>query len=176
MAALVTGSLGLASPLFADADNPHLRRHDNPSGAKKEPATAMSEKDQKFVVRAVSTGEQEIQDGMIAEKKAKSSEARKVANRVVSDHQTANKQLTEMAKKKGLGVTTGNIKPRDMGTKNYDAQYLYSIETDNQQDIKDFEKEARTGDDSQIKAWAAKTLPMLKAHRAMAKKARKELK
>lgn len=179
--ALTAGSLSLAGNLFAQADNPYLKkaeakRNGEPTGKSSEAATKMSEKDQKFVLNAASAGAQKIQDGMIAEKKAKSSETRQVASRVVSGLESSNKQLIEMAKKKGLGVTTDNIKPRDMGTQNYDAQYLYTVETDNQQDIKMFEKEMKSGDDAEIKAWAAKMLPTLKSNLALAKSTRKKMK
>lgn len=175
MVALAAGSLCCAGDLFAQADSPFLRKKEAKSGSSAA-ASKMSEKDQKFVLNAASAGAQKIQDGMVAEKKAKSAETRQVANRVVSDLESSNKQLIEMAKKKGLGVTTDNIKPRDMGTQNYDAQYLYTVETDNKQDLKMFEKEARTGDDAEIKAWAAKMIPTLKSNLALAQSTRKKLK
>ncbi len=47
------------------------------------------------------------------------------------------------------------------------------MERDHETDIKVFEKEASSGDDADIKKWAAKTLPTLKEHLAMVNNALK---
>ena len=45
------------------------------------------------------------------------------------------------------------------------------MESDHKADIKAFEAEAKSGDDAEIKGWAAKTLPTMKEHLAMVKEA-----
>jgi putative membrane protein len=175
VAMIASAILSFNSTARAQADNPHLRRTSPTPGAAAAQST-LAPQDQTFLLTAASSGAQIIQDGMVAEKKAKSAETRKVASRVVASHETSNKDLIALAKRKGLAVTTDNIKPRDMGTQNYDAQYLYSIETDHQQDLKAFNDELKNGKDAEVKAWASQHLPTVKEDLAMAKKARKELK
>jgi putative membrane protein len=175
IAMIASAILSFSSTARAQADNPHLKHTPTPSGAAATQST-LAPQDQTFLLTAASSGAQIIQDGMVAEKKAKNAEARRIAGRVVASHEASNKDLIALAKRKGLAVTTDNIKPRDMGTQNYDAQYLYSIETDNQQDLKAFNEELKNGKDAEVKAWASQHLPMVKEHIAMAKKARKDLK
>src|SRR3954470_8288779 len=78
-----------------------------------------------------------------------------------------------LAKKKGVSLGTDKIKPRSMGKANFDKQYIYTTSHDYQEDIRLFQQEAQSGDDKDLKAYAAKTLPMLKAHLAMLKGAGK---
>jgi putative membrane protein len=47
---------------------------------------------------------------------------------------------------------------------------------DHKNDIAEFQKEARSGDDRDVKAWAAKTLPMLQEHLAMVQNAERKVK
>lgn len=154
------------------ADNPHLRRS---SGTSSSPSGTISEKDKKFLGSVVSGGLQEVADGQLAEKEG-SAEVKKVAARMVADHSKATKEVVELAKKKGLRIDTKPAEARDIGKANFDSQYLYTMGKDHERDIKAFETEASSGDDADLKAWAAKTLPTLRAHLAMVKDARKKVK
>ena len=133
------------------SDNPHLRPA-APSSHNK--AKALSEKDKNFILKAASGGQQEVENGKMAEKKAQGSPAKMVAERMVTDHTRANKELVALAKQKGLGVTTDNIRAQNMSGSNFDKQYLSMLEMDHKKDIADFEKEAKSGDDPEVKAWA----------------------
>jgi putative membrane protein len=155
------------------SDNPHLRAKNAPPQAAAA-AVKLSDKDKKFLLEAAAGGRAEVADGKVAEERGGSADVKRIAAHMVTDHSRANKELVELAKKKGLGINTDNGKPRDMGKANFDKQYLYSMEQDHQADIKVFEREASSGDDADIKAWAAKTLPTLKSHLAMVKDARKK--
>lgn len=154
------------------ADNPHLR-HTEPTakaGAK------LTDKDKKFILKAAAAGRMEIENGKMAERRAKNSATRNVAAQMVADHSKANKELVALAKEKGLGVTTDNVKAQDIGNANFDKQYLTDLQTYHKQDIASFENQARSGDDAELKAWAAKNLPTLKSHLAMAKDTLKKMK
>jgi putative membrane protein len=72
-----------------------------------------------------------------------------------------------LAKKKGVGLGTDKIKARNMGKSNYDKQYVHTTTGDVREDIKLVQQAAQSSDDKDIKAWAAKTLPMLKGHLGM---------
>jgi predicted outer membrane protein len=75
-----------------------------------------------------------------------------------------------LAKKKGLGLGMDKFKPRNMG-KNFDKQYVYTTTRDLQEDIRLTQSAAQSADDKDIKAWAGKTLPMLKSQLATLKQA-----
>ncbi len=51
----------------------------------------------------------------------------------------------------------------------FDRAYLQHMVKDHEKDIKAFEKTAESGEDSQIKEFASKTLPTLKEHLSMAR-------
>jgi putative membrane protein len=154
------------------SDNPHLRAKDEPRKA----PPPLSDKDRTFIQTAANAGAAEVADGKVAEGRAQSAEVKKIAATMVADHTRANKELSELANKKGLGMDLTKGKPRSWAKDNFDGSYLASMETDHKDDIKTFEAEAKSGDDAEIKAWAGKTLPTLKAHLAMVKGAKSKLK
>lgn len=155
------------------SDNPHLRAKDAP---KKQAVVKLSDKDKNFISAAASGGVAEVTDSKVAAERGQSAEAKKVAGHMVADHTRANKELSELAKKKGLDIDLSKGKPRNFRKENFDGDYLATMESDHKTDIKAFEAEAKSGDDAEIKAWATKTLPTLKGHLAMVKEALKKKK
>ena len=123
---------------------------------------------------AAAGNEYEVEDGKMAAKQGQGAEVKKIAARMVSDHTKALNELVALAKKKGIGIKTGTVKARNLGTKDFDIQYLRLLERDHKNDIAEFEKAAKGGDDSDLKSWAAKTLPIMKSHLAMVRAAMKK--
>lgn len=155
------------------ASHPGLRRRAETAQA---PAKALSEKDKKFIQDAANAGAAEVADGKVAKERGQSAEVKRIGGHMVADHSKANSELVALAKKKGLIIDIDKGKPRNWAATNFDQQYIDSMENDHQMDIKIFEKEAKTGDDADLKSWAAKTLPTLKAHLAMLKEAKRKMK
>jgi putative membrane protein len=153
-------------------DNPHLRK----SSKRPSSSSQLSQKDQKFVSNAATSGYQEVADGQVAAQRGASAEVKNVGARMVADHSKANAQLVELAKKKGLSIDISKGKPRNFTNARFDGQYLASMEKDHEMDIKAFEREASSGDDADLKAFASRTLPTLKAHLGMVKDAQKKMK
>src|ERR1051325_5529183 len=86
--------------------NPHLRSKSMGQAASS-PGTSttvkkMSQKDVSFIQKAAGGGAQEVENGKMAEKQAKSAEVKSIAARMVADHTRANNELTELAKQKGV--------------------------------------------------------------------------
>ena len=148
------------------SDNPHLRAKDAP---KKAAPVTVSDKDRKFIQTAANGGVAEVADGKSAEAHAQSAEVKKIAAHMVADHTRANSELAALGKKKGLNMDMSSGTPRNFRKENFDGDYLATMESDHKADIKTFEAEAKSGDDAEIKGWAAKTLPTLKAHLSMVK-------
>jgi putative membrane protein len=153
------------------ASHPGLRRTPPPTSQ-----TKLSEKDINFIQDAANAGAAEVADGKVAKERGKSETVKKIGAQMMADHMKTNKELVALAKKKGLGIDIDQGKPRKWDMANFDDQYLASMEKDHQTDIKTFEKEASSGDDADLKSWAAKTLPTLKAHLAMLKDAQRKKK
>ena len=178
--AVAATSLTLAAPVRAQvagntsvSDNPHLRKRMEPP---KPAATKLSDKDRNFIQLAANAGVSEVADGKQAEQLGQSTVVKNIGARMVTDHSRTNSELQALAKKKGLGMDMTGGKARNFPKDTFDHQYLYNLEEDHKADIKTFQKEATSGDDAEVKAWAAKTLPTLKGHLALIKDARKKVK
>jgi putative membrane protein len=156
--------------------NPHLRSESQ--GKTGMPGTTtkvkMSQKDVNFIQKAAGGGAQEVANGKMAQTQAKSAEVKSVATRMVADHTRLNNELTVLANKKGVTFSTGGVKAQNLGSGNFDALYLKWLEEVHRADIADFERAAKSSDDSELKAWASRSLPTLKQHLAMAQSAEKK--
>jgi putative membrane protein len=58
----------------------------------------MSQKDVNFIQKAGGGGAQEVENGKMAQRQAKSAEVKSIAARMVADHTRANNELTALAK------------------------------------------------------------------------------
>ena len=180
--ATMAGSLSVIGTVRAQEDtsigtNPHLRAQSAPTTS---PGTTtvvkMSQKDVSFIQKAGGGGQQEVENGKLAEKQGKSADVKRIGARMVADHTKANKELTELANRKGVKFDTRGVRAQNIGAADFDRQYLKLLEVDHKKDIAEFQKEAKSGDDRDLKAWAAKTLPMLQEHLAMVEDAMRKVK
>ena len=136
----------------------------------------LSQKDVSFIQKAGGGGQQEVENGKLAEKQGKSADVKRIGARMVADHTKANKELTELATRKGVKFDTRGVRAQNIGAADFDRAYLKLLEADHKKDIAEFQREAKGGDDRDLKAWAAKTLPMLQEHLAMVEEAMRKVK
>jgi putative membrane protein len=158
--------------------NPHLRSQSTGQAASSPGAATvvkMSQKDVNFIQKAAGGGAQEVANGKMAEQQAKSAEVKSIAARMVADHTRINKELTALANRKGVTFNTSGVRAQNLGTGNFDALYLKWLEEVHRADIADFERAAKSADDSELKSWVSKTLPTLKQHLAMIQAAEKKV-
>jgi putative membrane protein len=101
---------------------------------------------------------------------------------MVKDHWTAEQQLLQLAKKKGINLpaaATGGIKP-DLNLKNagnnFDKLYVHAMVSDHSNTVLTFENYATTGKDRDVQAFARQMLPALKAHLAAIKAIEEKMK
>ncbi len=182
--ATIAGSLSVIGTIRAQegkedtgiGSNPHLRAKSAPTPASGTVAVKLSQKDVNFIQKAAGGGEQEVANGKMAEKQGKSADVKTIGARMVADHSKANKELTELANRKGLKFDTRGVRAQNIGAADFDRQYLKLLEMDHKNDIAEFQKEAKSGDDRDVKAWAAKTLPTLQGHLAMVEDAMRKVK
>ena len=180
-AVIAAGSVCVIGTVRAQVDsgigsNPHLRSESKGETASSPGTTKvvkMSQKDVNFIQKAAGGGAQEVANGKMAEKEAKSAAVRSIAARMVADHTRINKELTALAKGKGVTFNTSGVRAQNLGSGDFDRTYLKWLEEVHRADIADFERAAKSSDDSELKAWASKTLPTLKQHLAMAQQAGK---
>jgi putative membrane protein len=91
---------------------------------------------------------------------------------MVTDHSAANDKLKAVAAKKNIKLPTSPSMGQ-MATKTklevlsgdaFDKSYIKGMVKDHEEDIQEFQTEAASGQDADAKAYAAATLPTLKAH------------
>jgi putative membrane protein len=180
-AVIAAGSLGVVTTVCAQVDtgigtNPYLRAKSagqQPPGA---PATTakISQQDVNFIQQAAGGGAQEVQNGKMAEKQAKSAEVRGVAARIASNRARMNSELTSLAKRKGVTFDTSGVRPQNPGGADFDRAYLKLTEELYKKDIAAFERAAKSANDSDLRAWASKAIPALKQDLATVQAAEKK--
>jgi len=156
---IATGLCFVSSARAADNDV-------NKSGSK------LSAADKKFIKKAYKGGMEEVENGKMAKEKAKNDATKEVAERMITDHSKANEELMNIAKEENMDLSKMEAKAMSMSASgdNFDKEYLMMMKKDHEKDIADFEKEANdtgTKEDSDVKAFAKKTLPTLKEHLKM---------
>jgi putative membrane protein len=130
-----------------------------------------------FVEKAAQDGMTEVELGKIALDKSQNAEIRAFAQRMVTDHGKANKELASIAKKKGIDAPTAlDTEHRDMVDKMkanngsaFDVEYASHMKMDHTKAISLFEATTQSSD-KDLAAFAKKTLPTLKEHKSMASK------
>jgi len=143
--------------------------------AMKASATVASS-DKAFAEKAAVGGLAEVAMGKLAQEKAGSDQVKQFGSRMVTDHSKANDELKQVATSKGLNLPTDLdakhkskvAKLEKLSGAQFDRAYMDDMVSDHKQDVSEFEKESKSGRDSDIKGFASKTLPTLQEHLKMA--------
>jgi len=140
----------------------------------------MSKSDQEFLSKAAGGGLYEVEAGKLAQQKGSTESVKSFGAMLVKDHGAANDELKALASRKGaqLPTTVPADKQKKLekisSAKNFDAEFMKEVGVDDHKtDIALFEKASKGADDPDVKAFAAKTLPTLKAHKDHAEGLRK---
>jgi putative membrane protein len=150
----------------------------NEKELKAKDSTELSE-DAKFAVAAANGGMLEVELGKLAKNKAIAPKAIAFANMMVTDHTKANTELKALAGTKfiTLPAILDSKKQKDyddmskMKREEFDKTYIDYMVKDHKEDIELFKKEAQEGKDAELKAFAAKHVPILEHHLQMAQQA-----
>lgn len=136
----------------------------------------VSAADRAFAMKAAAGGEAEVVLGQLATQKAASAPVHQFGQRMVTDHSQANQELQAIGTKQNLKLPS-QPDPASMATEQrlkamsgpaFDTAYAHDMVQDHQQDVADFKKEANSGQDPELKAFAQKYLPVLQQHLRMA--------
>ncbi len=132
----------------------------------------MKSPDAAFAVKAAQGGLAEVKLGQLATEKAGSPDVKAFGQQMVDDHGKANEQLKSVAASEGMTLPADvNGKQQAMYDRlsklsgaQFDSAYVKDMMADHQEDIKEFEKEAKSGTDEKIKSFASQTLPVIQGH------------
>ena len=136
------------------------------------PSPKLSHTDKKFIEEAAEGGMAEVEMGRLGQEKAQNADLKQFAQKLVQDHEQANQQLMQIAHQKGVDVQK-EISKKDQKTidhlrglsgAEFDKMYVEHMVKDHKKDIKEFEKAANKGEDTDVKSFAQQTLPKLREH------------
>ena len=126
----------------------------------------------------------EVKLGKLAGQHAAIDAVKKFGQRMEQDHSRMNTDLDEIAAKKGITLPNqlddehqslfDQLSKLDGAA--FDRAYTKDMLSGHKKAIKEFETEAKAGQDPDIKAWANKWLPTLQEHLQLAEKAVKDVK
>jgi putative membrane protein len=136
--------------------------------------------DSEFMTKAASGGMLEVEMGKQVAARAVTPEAKQFAQKMVDDHTKANAELMALATKKNITLPTALSDEHakvlkevldEKGVK-MDQAYMKDMLEDHQEDVKEFTDASVKASDPDIKAFAAKNVPVLQMHLDMVTKMR----
>ena len=172
----VSLGIGLAFLVAASAAAAQATTAASAPGMKAAAATSVAAVDKTFVQKAAVGGIAEVEMGKMAQQKASNDQVKQFGSRMVEDHSRANDELKKIASGKGIALPTEldakhkakMDKMQKLSGAQFDRAYMDDMVADHKEDVAEFKKQASSGKDSDLKAFAAKTLPTLADHLKMA--------
>jgi Predicted outer membrane protein len=137
----------------------------------------VNDEDSEFAVKAADAGLAEIELGKLALEKATDGRVKNFAERMVADHQKANDELMTIATKHNItlppAVSEDHVdnqrKLRERSGRDFDREYMDLMVSDHNKAVSMFEDAASDAANADLKAFATKTLPILREHHEHAK-------
>jgi putative membrane protein len=147
------------------------------TGASGGTVSSLSTDDKDFAIKAAQGNMAEVSGGTMAAQKGESPDVKNFGNRMVSDHGKALDELKQLAQTKGIALPTdvndeqkaGADKLSKLSGKYFDKAYTDAMVEDHEKDVAEFDKASKNAQDPDLKAWAAKVLPVIQDHLKMAK-------
>lgn len=133
--------------------------------------------EKEFVANAGMSGLAEVQMGNLGLQNAANADVKAYAQRMVSDHSTSNAELAQLATVKGLALATelaGDAKSgldhlSGLSGAAFDKAYMQHMVADHEKAVAEFDRASTSVTDGEIRAFAAKNLPILREHLAQAR-------
>jgi len=188
-AAILASTLGIAAqtpsssaPSTSKPQTSSTQPKSTQSSDTKAGNTAMTA-DSHFAMEAAQGGMAEVELGQLAGDKASNAKVKEFGQRMVTDHGKANDELKTIASSKNITLPS-DINAKHKATKDrlsklsgaaFDRAYMAEMLKDHQMDSTAFHKEATSGKDAELKAFASKTSTVVDEHLKMARDIQKEL-
>ena len=133
--------------------------------------------DRAFIHKAAEGGMAEVKLGQLAADKGSSQPVKDFGQRMVKDHSQANDQLKGIAAGKNVPLPD-SLDAKDkalydrlsgLSGEAFDKAYMRAMIKDHMEDVADFQSEAKTAHDQDIRSFVSMTLPTLRDHLKMAR-------
>jgi putative membrane protein len=136
-----------------------------------------------FAKDAAQGGMAEVLLGRLAAEHASSPAVREFGQQMVADHSKANAELMQLAGRKNIQLPTDvksdqkseQDKLSKLSGADFDKEYVDYMAKDHEEDVSEFQKQSQSGGDAEIKAFAAKTLPVIQHHLQMIKEIKSKM-
>jgi putative membrane protein len=133
-----------------------------------------------FILEAAQGGMAEVELGKVATEQGTSDEVKHFGRRMVDDHSKGGEELKDIAEQRGIALPSTLDSKDEAQVKRlsklhgtpFDRAYIRDMVSDHKQDVAAFRREATSGKDPEVKAWAEKMLPTLEDHLKEAQTAR----
>jgi putative membrane protein len=143
----------------------------------------LSRADRQFVEDAVQSGMAELAFGKIAQQRGSHARVKTFGDRMAQDHGQANAELMRLAQAKGVPTPSGLSRSHQseadklmaLSGAEFDRAYTKLMLDEHKKDVAAFQKAARGAQDTEVKGFAARTLPTLESHLQMAQLAHDEI-
>lgn len=127
--------------------------------------------DAAFLSKAAAAGQSEMDLADLAMRQSQNADVKGLATKIKGDHMEAASELTALANRKNIMTSTTETGEQDavrarlshLSGAEFDAAYLDQMVKDHQQAVADFTA-AEKSSDTDVRAFAAKTLPLLRDH------------
>jgi putative membrane protein len=148
-------------------------------------ATALGGPDTTFLPEAIRSGLAEVELGKLGAQKASNAQVKQFAERMVVDHSAANDKLAALAAKHKIEPEgtkgTPPLEPDEQAAAKmreisglsgaaFDQAFMRQMTEDHEKAIELFDREAKEGEDAEVRGLAAEALPKLREHLAMARR------
>jgi len=177
MAAVAVGSLCLVGA--AAAQNPRLFPAPKSGASPAAPAEGptktrgnLSAEDRSFMTKAAKGGMMEVEWGNLAARNGQNAEVKRFGNRMVTDHSKANEDLMALAREEGVKLPS----EKPSGKWKSDKDYMDMMVKDHENDLAEFQAEAKNGSDPDLKKFADKYSKVVEKHLELAKETQGKLK
>ncbi|MCO6414689.1 DUF4142 domain-containing protein [Siccirubricoccus sp. KC 17139] len=133
---------------------------------------SLSSGDNNFIMQAASGGMSEVALGQMAQRYSSNPAIQQFAAQMEREHSAANEELMALARRKGVlpptaldpGRVNANRQLSQLSGQSFDQQYMLQQVQDHQLQAALFQQEAQSGGDPELRAFAAKYLPLIQAH------------
>jgi putative membrane protein len=133
--------------------------------------------DEEFAMKAATAGNKEVRLGRLASRRARSGAVKSFGRRMMADHTTSGNKLKAIAARKRIRLPAGlDDEGRAavdqlsaLSGREFDRAYMEMMVADHERAVADFEAEANTGSDRQLRTFARQALPTLRMHLRMAR-------
>src|SRR5437879_12209778 len=134
-------------------------------------SSSLSVNDKTVMKKAAKGGMMEVAMGNLAEQNGQSEDVKSSCKRMVTDNSKANDELKSIASKKGVQLPSKEPTIKWSS----DKAYMDAMVKDHEKDLAEFQEEAKTGSDPDVKKFAEDTAKVVKEHLELAKETQSKL-